>query len=618
MNRKVFVATVAAVAAAGAGMMPAAASTGRQLESASIVARHGARPSVTAPSGTVRYAVDKPLCAQPKNPYAIRCFAMRRVTVSKGTPGARAYSVRPDYATGPAGGYTPSDLAAAYGINPASGGTGQTVGIIDWYDDPHALSDLNAFDSNYGLPHETSASFKKVNENGTSSPLPKTSKATSGEIALDIESVRAVCNKCKIVLVEADGPYDSDLAKSENTAVKLGATEVSNSFGGPEDPAHPRSAKVTSAFDHPGVPIMVSTGDNGWFNWDFANEGNGSSDNAPNFPSSLSSVVAVGGTALGLNNNGSRSEEDVWNENGPDDDNAVFEGYWVGGSMGASGGGCSTTYAATPWQQQVAGYANTGCGGKRMAGDIAALADPYTGFDIYDSYGSGGWLTIGGTSLASPLIAGMWALAGGDSGAVSPSQALYTNFADHPASLYDVYAGGNGWCAGDDSANCRDVLSAESNDGNGNPGNGNPNGLNNPDGTAGGEKDCSFPRDGSALVGDPFSLECNAGPGYDGPSGVGAPQGLGVFAPTNPNVTITLPSNPKHGKKVTIGAAVAERVGGASPTKYVFSWGNGTTTTRSTNNASHTYGKAGTYTIKVTVTDSATQKGFATAKLVVK
>ncbi|HEY2272398.1 MAG TPA: PKD domain-containing protein [Jatrophihabitantaceae bacterium] len=573
------------------------------------------RPAATTPSGPVRYAVGEPLCAQPKNPYAIRCFAMKRVNVAKGTPGAFAYSVRPDYATGPAGGFTPGDIATAYGVNPASGGGSQTVGIIDWNNDPHALSDLNTFDRHYGLPTETSTSFRKVNQNGATSPLPSNTTDT-GEISLDIESVRAVCNHCKILLVEATAAYDSDLATAENTAVKLGATEVSNSFGGPEDPNSPRSNAVLKAYNHPGVPIMASTGDNGWFDWDFANDGNGSSDNAPNFPSSSPNVVAVGGTALALNSNGTRQEEDVWNENGADDDNAVFDGEWIGGAMGASGGGCSTTYTATTWQQQVAGYTKTGCGGKRMTGDIAALADPYTGFDIYDTY-SHGWITIGGTSLASPLIAGMWALAGGDGGAVSPSQALYTNFTNHPSSLYDVWAGGNGWCAGDDSQNCAAILSAESNDGHGHPGNGNPNGLNDPAGDAGGEKDCSFPRDGSTLVGDPFSLECNADYGYDGPSGVGVPTGLGVFAPTNPKVTITLPSSPKHGKKLTVTATGTSRVG-AQPTKYVFDWGNGTTSTKSTGSASHTYSKAGTYLVKVTVTDSAGQKGFASKTLVVK
>ncbi len=611
---------VAAVAAVGIGVLPAAAATGGPRAGGShAVAQPGADPrSPVSPGANVRYAIDQPLCSVPTNPYAIRCFAMRRVPVAKGTPGAYAYRTRPDYASGPADGFTPSDLASAYGYNPASGGANQTVGIVDWYDDPYALNDLNAFDTQYGLAHETATSFRKVNQDGNASPLPQADSHSSGEIALDIESVRAVCNHCKIVLVEANNPYDTDLATAENTAVRLGANEVSNSFGGAENPAAPRTKTTLAAFRHPGVVITASTGDNGWYDWDFANEDNGTSSNAPNFPSSDPDVVAVGGTALALNSNGTRAEEDVWNENGADDDNALFDGFWVGGAMGASGGGCSTVYPATAWQQQIAGYAKTGCAGKRMAGDVAALADPYTGFDIYDSY-SGGWVTIGGTSLASPLVAAMWALAGGASGAAHPSQALYANATSHPSALYDVTLGGNGWCAGDDPANCASILSSESQYSDGSPGNGNPNGFDNPTGQAGGLKDCSFPHDGSQSLpqSDPFSLECNADTGYDGPSGVGAPHGLGLFAPTNPNVAMTLPSVAKLGSKQAFGATVAERLQGATPVKYVWNWGNGTSTTTTGGTAKHTYKTAGSYTVTVTVTDSAGQDGFTSQKFTV-
>ena len=111
------------------------------------------------------------------------------------------------------------------------------------------------------------------------------------------------------------------------------------------------------------------------------------------------------------------------------------------------------------WQSAVPGYAQTGCGNKRLAGDIAALADPYTGYDIYDTYRAYGWQTYGGTSLASPLVAAMWAVAGGSGGVAYPALSLYGHFtsdATHP--LYDVTAGGNGLCAGAWRAQCASIT----------------------------------------------------------------------------------------------------------------------------------------------------------------
>ena len=138
-------------------------------------------------------------------------------------------------------------------------------------------------------------------------------------------------------------------------------------------------------------------------------------------------MVAVGGTTLKLNASGKRQSETVWNGNGPFDASEFAEG--------ATGGGCSTLFTAEPWQQATPGYAATGCGGKRVAADVSAVADPNTGFDIYDSYNCGaaceaegegeGWLTIGGTSVSTPLISSLYALAGGSNGVEYPPLTLY-------------------------------------------------------------------------------------------------------------------------------------------------------------------------------------------------
>ena len=83
------------------------------------------------------------------------------------------------------------------------------------------------------------------------------------------------------------------------------------------------------------------------------------------------------------------------------------------------------------------GWTSTACGTKRLDNDIAAVADPYTGFDIYDSYGGPGWETIGGTSLSSPLTSALYALAGGSGGVSYPAATLYSHLGQ-PFSLYDV------------------------------------------------------------------------------------------------------------------------------------------------------------------------------------
>ena len=226
-------------------------------------------------------------------------------------------------------------------------------------------------------------------------------------------------------------------------------------------------------------------------------------------PSSFNTVVAVGGTSLYLNQDGSRSAETVWNENGSSD----LAGLNLHAALGASGGGCSTKVAAKTFQHSVAKSSETTCGTHRLAGDVAALADPYTGFDVYNSYKSSGWGTAGGTSLASPLIAAMWALAGGSGGVPYPAASLYKHFKakNHGTMLYDVTAGGNGFCDGTPPGACKSVAGIAPN-------------------TAGhGILDCAWKGKTATLAAG--RRECDAAVGYDGPSGVGTPKGLGAFKP---------------------------------------------------------------------------------------
>ncbi len=507
---------------AGAPGASAAPGRDRYLASrASALGRHPASHAKARYGAKTRYARIRRVCPLPARGRAT-CFALLRVPVAAGTAGAAPF-VQNDGASesGPAGGLTPAQLSSAYEYDPAEGGTGQTVAIADAYDDPKIEADLGTFDSHYGLPACTAANgcLKKVSQTGSTTSLPKADKeGWSVEIALDVETVHSACENCKILLVESNEPTDADLAAGVDEAVKLGATEVSNSYGGPEE------AGEEAAYNHPGVAITASAGDGGYYDWDVVSEGF-AAPAKPETPAALPTVVAVGGTSLKLNENGTRNSETVWNDSGRPSHEEEFKQY------AATGGGCSTLFTAPSWQQSVPGWTNTACGSKRLDNDIAAVADPYTGFDIYDSYNCGktcekgglgkGWITIGGTSLASPFVSALYALAGGSGGVSYPAATLYGHLGQAP-SLYDVSEGGNGYCDGEALGPCgepevNEVL---------------------------GDVDCQG------------TTACNAAPGFDGPSGVGAPRGLGAFKSnavtflTQTSATLNARVNP-NGQNVT-------------------------------------------------------------------
>lgn len=297
-------------------------------------------------------------------------------------------------------GYYPCDLQSAYnlGASSASSGSTQTVAIVDAYDDPTAESDLAIFRSTFGLSPCTTANgcFKKRAQDGsTNYPIPDSGWA--GEISLDLDMVSAICPNCKILLVEGNTNSSTNLYAAENQAVVLGATEISNSWGLGEN-AIIVSAEVN--FNHPGIPITASTGDNGF-------------SGGVSYPASSQFVTAVGGTALvaAANSRG-------WSETA-----------WTG-----AGSGCSNYITKPLWQT------DSGCA-KRMTSDVSAVADPATAVWTYDTYQSSGWLRVGGTSASAPIIASVYAIAGNASTVVYGSYP-YSN----TSALFDITSGNNGSC----------------------------------------------------------------------------------------------------------------------------------------------------------------------------
>jgi len=400
-------------------------------------------------------------------------------------------------------GLRPQDLHSAYQL-PATGGFAQTIAIVDAYNDPTAEADLAEYSQEFGLPSCTSANgcFQLV-YGGGEAPFPKTvaelDKARKGtpaeqkkarlaegwalEVSLDIEVAHAVCQNCRVLLVEATSQSFEDLEQAEQAAIASGASEVSNSWGGAEAGETPLQ-ESTSPFNHPGVVITAAAGDSGYRNWDA--EG---AESYTEFPASSPHVVAVGGTRLSLGAGATWAGESVWNGNG------------------AGGGGCSEVFGAQPWQQSVADWSLVGCGQRRAVADVSADADPYTGVAVHDSNAQCRetieghvvhWCTIGGTSLASPLIASVFGLAGGGAGASYAAKTLYENALASPASLHDVVNGSNGECS--KGFNPTTGISA-----------------------------CTPAEEAQASCG--ATLICLAAPGYDGPSGVGTPNGVAAFQP---------------------------------------------------------------------------------------
>jgi len=323
-------------------------------------------------------------------------------------------------------GYVPADLQSAYKLPSSTAGGGRTVAIVDAYDDPTAESDLGVYRSTFGLPACTTANgcFRKIDQRGGTS-YPRRDAGWAAEISLDLDMVSAVCPNCKIVLVEADSNSFANLGAAENEAASLTPTAISNSWGGSDT----SDATYGAYFNHPGIAVTVSSGDGGY---------------GVEYPASSHYVTAVGGTSL---------------------TRASTTRGWAETAWSGAGSGCSAYNLILSGQTTV----NTGCA-KRAVADVSADADPNTGVSVYDTtryQGQQGWLVFGGTSVAAPVIASVYALAGNTS-------TIDNNYPyAHTSALFDVTTGSNGTC--------------------------------------------------------PTSQWCHAGTSWDGPTGLGTPNGTGAF-----------------------------------------------------------------------------------------
>ncbi|HVU74250.1 MAG TPA: PKD domain-containing protein, partial [Mycobacteriales bacterium] len=263
-------------------------------------------------------------------------------------------------------------------------------------------------------------------------------------------------------------------------------------------------------FNHPGIGITVSSGDNGY---------------GVEYPAASKYVTAVGGTSL-----------------------TQSSGAWSESAWSGAGSGCSAYESKPTWQT------DTGCA-RRTVADVSAVADPNTGVAVYDSYGSSGganWFVYGGTSVAAPLVAGVWALTGALAPTTVSGGVPYLN----PSGWKDVTSGTN-------SSNC----------------------------TAG--------------------YLCKAVAGYDGPTGLGSPIGVSGFGGssggggggggggTNSPPTAAFTASCTN---LVCGFTDASTDSDGTVTGWSWTFGDGGTST--TQSPSHTYAAAGTYTVTLTATDN--------------
>jgi subtilase family serine protease len=320
--------------------------------------------------------------------------------------------------------FTPAQIRHAYGFDQitfsangttiAGDGSGQTIAIVDAYDDPNIQSDLAHFDQTFNLPNPV---LVKANPQGK---LPAADPGWAEEISLDVEWAHAIAPGAKILLVEANSSSLADLLAAVDYARRQpGVSAVSMSWGGSEFPQETLfDSYFTTPVGHNGVTFVASSGDSGaWY--------------GPEWPATSPNVLSVGGTSLYvLNSSGTFGGESAW----------TF-----------STGGFSS------FEREPAFQLNVQRTFARTTPDVSYDANPNTGFYVYDTYRAGGWYAVGGTSAGAPQWAALVAIANqgralaGRASLDGSSQTIYALYAmaqgSYATYFHDVIGGGNGYYA---------------------------------------------------------------------------------------------------------------------------------------------------------------------------
>jgi subtilase family serine protease len=303
--------------------------------------------------------------------------------------------------------YSPSQIKAAYDL-PTTGalGSGETIAIVDAYNDPTIASDLATFDNEWSLTGPPSFTEHEIGS-------PSTNSGWALEISLDVEWAHAIAPDANILLVEATSNSLANLMSAiQYAATYPGVVAVSMSWGGSEFSTEATSDSVfTSTSNNPGVVFFAASGDTG---------------GTVIWPSASPDVVSVGGTTLNLVTSSTEvttvSSETAWSD----------------------GGGGLSAYESAPAYQTSYGltYAH------RATPDVSYDANPSTGVYVYDSTpyeGESGWWEVGGTSVGTPQWAAIQAL-----GLTANDNNLYqvaTTTSTYSTDFRDIVSGSNGYPA---------------------------------------------------------------------------------------------------------------------------------------------------------------------------
>lgn len=324
-------------------------------------------------------------------------------------------------------GYVPDQLRSAYGlsklVNGGTNGAGQTVAIVDAYASPSIVSDTNLYALKTGSQPLLGSQYRQIVPKVKDFSDVAACQGTAGwqgEQTLDVQSAHGVAPGAKILYV---GGFNCggglDIALSKILDHKL-SNIVSNSYGNTGE-AVPSSVLQGEVNQHvqaavEGIGLYFSSGDNG-------DEAANLGYTSPDFPASSPFVTAVGGTSLEIGANSSYLNETGWGSSLSQIKDNGYVPAVPGNFSSGAGGGVSSQFAQPAYQKGVVPYglANSkGGGAARVSPDVAALADPYTGFliglspitnDATQSTGQFITETYGGTSLASPITAAQVAVA---------------------------------------------------------------------------------------------------------------------------------------------------------------------------------------------------------------
>jgi subtilase family serine protease len=337
----------------------------------------------------------------------------------EGSVGLDHQMVIPALGTGISGALSPAQVISAYGVTPAGH---DTIAVVTAYNYPTALNDFNFFANYFKLPVETSTNatlatnkvFQVVYASGTK---PLDNVDWSHESAIDTQWIHVMAPKAKIVLVLAASSSLGDMLRAVDVATKLpGVKVVSMSWGTSEFVAQNAN---DSHFNVSGVLFFAASGDKA---------------GVVSYPSSSPYVCAVGGTSLVTDIKGGFSTETAW----------------------ANAGCGNSKYSAKPlWQNKVTTISGT----YRATPDISCVANPATGVNVYcttvaaGSTSKGGWYIFGGTSLATPIVAGMVNSTGfAYTGSTPFMTGVYNNFSINKSVFRDIvsgkdatYSAGAGW-----------------------------------------------------------------------------------------------------------------------------------------------------------------------------